>query len=130
MCDELAISEIYMKTKMLQKIIISTFFALFLLLSAQVQAAYCPNGEGQTAGSCENCQYATPDCGNCFVATSQQYVTTYCTQCSACVSGANDCIQGALGCNECNIATGYSDGYFCSNGSNGICQTDYSNACQ
>ena len=84
-------------------------------------SGYCPQGNGNTTGSCTGCSYGPPNCTDCFVSTGQQYTTTYCSNCNVCVAGSNDCIQGALGCNQCNVATGYDDGYWCTNGTlNGL----------
>jgi len=35
--------------------------------------------------------------------TTQNYSTTYCSNCGACISGYSDCISGDLGCNACQF---------------------------
>jgi len=37
--------------------------------------------------------------------TTQNYSTTYCSNCGACISGYSDCISGDLGCNACQFNT-------------------------
>jgi hypothetical protein len=88
-------------------------------------SGFCPAGSGNTSGNtCAECSYGAPDCGSCFISTSNQFITTYCYQCSACDAGVNGCIQGTYGCNSCSIATGYVDGYWCQNDG-----TNITNAC-
>jgi len=134
-CDTLRNMKINLRlgTEMLQKIFIQTFFALFLAFSLQVHAEYCAQGNG--VDSCSNCPYGPPSCSLCFVTTGQQYTTTYCSDCGVCVAGMSDCVAGLLGCNQCNIATGYDDGYICNNvpvdgGRSYICGSDYNDPCQ
>jgi hypothetical protein len=99
---------------MFKKIVINSILTtLIFFMTSGISFAsqpYCPtNYQFQT----NNCSSVVGNCEDYFVSTGQQYTTTYCTQCSVCDAGANDCIQGALGCNECNIATGYDDGVWC-----------------
>ena len=56
--------------------------------------------------------------------------TTYCTNCSVCIAGQNDCIKGAAGCKKCDIATNTIE---CTGGvqckQNGAVCTDGGGAC-
>ena len=65
-------------------------------------------------------------CGQYYLQPSctENTTKTYCTQCSKCFAGLNDCVKGLWGCQECNkkngsytcTGTGCKWGSYCSNG--------------
>ena len=127
-------------SNMLKKIFLVLMTFLSLSLSSESMAAFCPTA---AATEVPSCVYAAPstqsDCQYWHVSTGQQYITTYCYDCGACDAGVNGCIPGTIGCNQCNIPSGYDNGYWCQvnpspqpnfNGSYTECVTDYNNPCQ
>lgn len=93
--------------KKYSKKIITSFILLTSVLSASSTFASCP----KTVSACNNEPGNIPagaTCSDYYIVTggTPNTTTTYCTQCSVCVAGMNDCVKGALGCNKCNISNG------------------------
>jgi len=91
---------------------IGKFFSLFAvtiivtsIVFSQASVASC---QGTQVSSCSS---QTPTaCGSGtstyqITGTSANYETTYCSECSVCIPGSSDCIQGLAGCNSCQQTT-------------------------
>jgi hypothetical protein len=83
------------------KMKISLFF--LLILHSLISFSKCPTATMACSSITDQSQ-----CGNYYLQPSctENTTTTYCTQCSACIAGYNDCIKGAKGCKKCEIKNG------------------------
>ena len=114
------------------------FFAslLFILstgLTGHVFAQnFCISGNNSTSNC--NSIHDGAQCENSYQSSGPQTTSTNCWSCDDACPPTGNCVAGDIGCNSCNVPTGYDDGTWCKWGPNGysdaaLCQTS-GPACQ
>ncbi len=117
-----------MKENRLRKLVLLILISLSVLWINHSVIAGCL---AQVA-ACSNTDDIPPgdECSNYFVYFDSvpAYTVTYCSDCGVCDPGYSDCMQGACGCESCNLPNGnyWPSGYVCTGGTSPGCSDDTS----